>query len=205
MRRLAATVVLAFALWALMFSPLTAPSVNFWWTMTASALALASLATLYRPAWLGEARLRPADVCAGIAMAALLWCVFWLAGKLAAMLFDFASRQVESVYALKDGQPLWLISLLMLLVIGPAEEVYWRGYVQRSLSLRLGRWGALAVTALVYALVHASSLNLMLTLAALVVGGAWGLFYAFFPRRLGTLMVAHAVWDFAVFVWFPLA
>ncbi len=44
----------------------------------------------------------------------------------------------------------------------------------------------------------------MLVMAALVAGGFWGLIYRFYPNRLGALVISHAVWDAAVFVWFPI-
>ena len=63
--------------------------------------------------------------------------------------------------------------------------------------------GFIAATA-VYSLVHVGSCNFMLVMAALVAGGFWGLAYRFRPDRLGALVVSHAVWDAAVFVWFPI-
>jgi len=41
-------------------------------------------------------------------------------------------------------------------------------------------------------------------MAALVVGGIWGLAYRLYPHKLGALIVSHAVWDVAVFVVFPI-
>lgn len=45
------TIVVATLLWSVMFSPLTAPFVNFWWMMTASALTLASLSAIFGGMW----------------------------------------------------------------------------------------------------------------------------------------------------------
>ena len=45
MKVLAWVVALAFVLWTVMFSPLTAPHVPFWWMMTGSAITLSLLAT----------------------------------------------------------------------------------------------------------------------------------------------------------------
>ena len=43
----------------------------------------------------------------------------------------------------------------------------------------------------------------MLVMAALVVGAIWGLAYRLYPQKLGALIVSHAVWDVAVFIFFP--
>ena len=110
----------------------------------------------------------------------------------------------SSVVFPRLGNAGWLISLLLLFVIGPAEEFFRRGYVQRTLSETLNPNKAFIITTLVYTLVHVPSLNLMLILAALVCGVAWGGFYRLFPEKLPAILLSHALWDAAAFVWFPL-
>lgn len=44
----------------------------------------------------------------------------------------------------------------------------------------------------------------MLVMAALVVGAAWGALYRFFPNRFAAIILSHAVWDVAVFIFFPI-
>lgn len=204
MKKLVFTVVLAAVLWAVMFSPLTAPYVNFWWMMTASALTLSILSTCFNRGWWHAVRFGWGEVLAGVGIAAALWGIFWTGDKVSSWLFDFARPQVDLIYGMKEGESLWLLSLLMLVLIGPAEEIFWRGYVQRTLSDRWSPDVGFAVTTLVYALVHAASCNFMLVMAAAVAGVVWGGLYRLFPRRLGAIIVSHAVWDVAVFVWFPI-
>ena len=50
MKKLVFTIVLAAILWTVMFSPWTAPAVNFWWMMTGSALTLSVLPLCLTPA-----------------------------------------------------------------------------------------------------------------------------------------------------------
>lgn len=204
MKKLVFTIVLAAVLWAVMFSPLTAPYVNFWWMMTASALTLSILSTCFNRGWWHAVRFGWGEVLAGVGIAAALWGIFWTGDKVSSWLFDFARPQVDLIYGMKEGESLWLLSLLMLVLIGPAEEIFWRGYVQRTLSARWSPDAGFAVTTLVYALVHAASCNFMLVMAAAVAGVVWGGLYRLFPRRLGAIIVSHAVWDVAVFVWFPI-
>lgn len=204
MKKLVFTIVLAAVLWAVMFSPLTAPYVNFWWMMTASALTLSILSTCFNRGWWHAVRFGWGEVLAGVGIAAALWGIFWAGDKVSSWLFDFARPQVNLIYGMKEGESLWLLSLLMLVLIGPAEEIFWRGYVQRTLSARWSPDAGFAVTTLVYALAHAASCNFMLVMAALVAGVVWGGLYRLFPQRLGAIIVSHAVWDVAVFVWFPI-
>ena len=43
-----------------------------------------------------------------------------------------------------------------------------------------------------------------LIMAAMVAGAVWGFIYYLYPQRLGALIVSHALWDVAVFIWFPI-
>lgn len=204
MRALTVAVGLAALLWTAMFSPLTAPFVNFWWMMAGSALVLSVLAGRFRRKWRASFRWRAADGPAGVALAAGLWGVFWLGDKLSSLLFAFARPQVDLIYGMKAGESPVLLTVLLLCLIGPAEEIFWRGYVQHELAARLTPdKGFVAATAL-YALVHVGSCNFMLVMAAAVAGCVWGAFYRFFPNRMWPLVLSHALWDAAVFVWFPI-
>lgn len=204
MKKTIFTIILAFVLWTVMFSPWTAPYVNFWWMMTGSACTLSILATIFAPGWWKRVKLTPTDILLGIAIAAALWGVFWIGDKLSQLMFNFARPQVDLIYGMKDGESMWLLTALMLFLIGPAEEIFWRGYIQQNFSQRWNPNIGFIVTTAIYALVHAGSLNFMLTMAAMVAGAAWGLLYRFFPNRFGAIIVSHAVWDVAVFIWFPI-
>ena len=204
MKKLLFTLAVAFALWTTMFSPPTAPHVDFWRTMTASAVALCVLAVAFDRGCLRQIRWRVSDVALGAAIAAALWCVFWLGDKASAWMFDFARPQVDAIYGMKEGESPWRLAALMLLLIGPAEEIYWRGYVQRTLSKHWGANAGFAAASLLYALAHAGSCNFMLTAAALTAGVFWGALYRFFPERFSAVILSHAFWDAAVFIWFPI-
>lgn len=204
MKKLCFTLVVAAVLWAVMFSPQTMPLINFWEMMAGSALTLAVLACLFDRNWLKESVWNPQSLFLGIALAAALWGVFWTGDKVAAWLFDFARPQVDMIYGLKESTNPLFLTLLLLLVTGPAEEIFWRGYVQRTISHRWNPNAGFVITTAVYALVHAASCNFMLIMAALVAGIVWGGLYRLFPQRLPVLIVSHAVWDAAVFVWFPI-
>lgn len=201
--RLWGPIVVAAGLWFVMFSPWTAPHINFWYTMTTSAVVLTTLGTLSCRECVTTLRFAPGQIVAGVAIAAVLWGVFWVGDKVSQLMFSFARPEVDMIYGMKTGTDPVVVGLLLLLIIGPAEEFFWRGFVQRSLSARWGADAAFAVTLVLYTVIHVWAFNVMLLLAALVVGGCWGLLYRLRPQALPALIVSHAVWDVCAFVLFP--
>ena len=196
--------LIAAVLWTIMFSPWTAPHVNFWVMMTCSGIVLTTFSTLARRDWWKEVKLDLTNIALGVALAAALWGVFWIGDKLSSLMFDFARPQVNLIYGMKDGENPWVLTILMLFIIGPAEEIFWRGFIQKSFSEKWNPNLGFIVTTLIYSLVHLSKFNFMLIMAALVAGLAWGLAYRFFPEKLGAIIISHALWDCAVFIWFPI-
>ena len=196
--------LIAAILWTIMFSPWTSPHVNFWVMMTCSGLALTTFSTWARRDWWKEVKLDWTNIALGVTLAAALWCVFWIGDKLSSLMFDFARPQVNLIYGMKEGENPWVLTFLMLFIIGPAEEIFWRGFIQKSFSERWNPNLGFIVTTLVYSLVHLSKFNFMLIMAAAVAGFIWGLAYRFFPERLGAIIISHALWDCAVFIWFPI-
>lgn len=216
--RILVPIAVAALLWFYMFSPWTAGFTNFWLTMTFAALVLTTLSLLFSK---GEKVFPNVEKCfknivlqilLGIVIAFVLWGIFWLGDKISQWMFDFARPQVNAVCGMKTGLPENIIAVLLLLVIGPAEEFFWRGFVQREmvqfLPSREGVFSAenvgFVLTTVIYALVHIWSFNFMLVMAALVAGFIWGLLYRLRPSLLPALIVSHAVWDALVFVILPI-
>lgn len=202
--RLCISVGIAALLWFFMFSPWTSGLGNFWVNMSIAATVLTVCALKGGDGVHFERKNIALQLMLGIAIAFALWGVFWVGDKLSRLMFEFARGQVDSVYGMKAGSSPVLIACLLLFVIGPAEEYFWRGYVQKTLSGICGPTGALTVTTIVYALVHIWSFNFMLVMAALVAGAFWGLIYRLRPSLLPALIVSHAVWDALVFVILPI-
>lgn len=196
-------ICIAAALWFVMFSPWTAPHLNFWFAMTLSALTLTTLSTLWCREWLADLRPSASQLLTGLAIAFVLWWVFWTGDKVSQWMFSFARPEVDLIYDMKDGNSPLVVGLLLFLIIGPAEEIFWRGFVQRRLSQRWGANAGFVATLFFYTVIHVWSLNFMLIMAAMVVGGCWGLIYRLRPQWLTALIVSHAVWDACAFVIFP--
>ena len=206
---LVVSVVMAAVLWFIMFSPWTAPQVNFWAFMAASAIVLTCFALIFGGRkslgleGIGSGSAFVKTCVLGFVIAALLWGIFYVGDKVSQLLFSFARPQVDNIYDIKGTLSPTLLALLLLFVIGPAEEIFWRGYVQRTLSNFRSPLFAFIVTTMCYTFIHLPSGNFMLIMAALVCGIVWGGLYYFMPNRLTAIIISHALWDAAAFVWLP--
>ncbi|MBQ0062533.1 MAG: CPBP family intramembrane metalloprotease [Prevotella sp.] len=203
--KLALCIAVAAVLWFIMFSPWTAPHINFWYMMTASAAILITLSVCFGE-WKGRNGKRfslPFTLFCAVAIAVALWMAFWIGDKLSQLMFDFARPQVDLIYSIKGSTSKIYIALALLFIIGPAEELFWRGYIQEFMQQRLGKNLGFVVATLVYTLIHIWSFNFMLIMAALVCGVCWGLLYRIDRRLLPALIISHALWDTAAFVVFP--
>jgi uncharacterized protein len=192
-------ILLATAVWVVIFAWRPA---NFWLLMGAGVGALGLLALWIRGPFPREEGVYPHDLAIGVAAAAVLYAVFALGRIVVSRLVPVASTQIGSVYLLRAQTPWWLIAVLLICVIAPGEELFWRGLVQWGLVRRLGPGLGWAVATGIYGGVHIVAANPMLVVAALVAGGFWGVLYLRIGR-LAPLVVSHVVWDLTVFLVLP--
>ena len=180
---------------------------HFWLQLAASVLALVAMAFFFEPLEMRRLfRAPPHGRCAllvyGALSAVVLYGIF-AAGKWAATaVLSQADRQIGGIYALGRGAPAWAIAGLLLFVVGPGEEIFWRGYVQRRLAREFG-WRGVLLSVLAYGAVHLVSGNPILILAALVCGTFWAALFAW-RGSMWINMASHALWAVAVFVLQPL-
>lgn len=139
----------------------------------------------------------------GLVSAVLLYAIFALGNTLSGWLFRFAPHQVSAIYDIRhEGSPL-AMALVLLFITSPAEEVFWRGFVQRWFTHRFGGKAGWLLAVCVYAGVHIFSGNLMLVMAALTAGLFWGWLY-WKTDSLVPCILSHAFWTVAVFILWPL-
>jgi membrane protease YdiL (CAAX protease family) len=185
----------AAAVWALLvaasprgFFAAAAPFCALWLLLSARA-APPGLSARLRP--------RPGDLGLALSTALLLYALsrafLWagcggltdvLCGPLAAMFHRFDTRGL-------------LPALVLGLLVAPAEELFWRGFVQERLALRFGRAPAVALaTALAVALALATG-EPFLALATAPTYAAWGALAAW-RRSLVPSLVSHSAWSVLV-------
>lgn len=204
-RGLCISLPVAAALFSLIF---TSPVLGFWTQLAASTVLLAGMAFLFDGAAL-KSLLRPRwpavilSICGGLAAAMLLYGAFFIGRATLLWLFPWGHSLIGSIYDLGDGVSAWQIALLLLFVVGPCEEIFWRGYVQRRLQAAYG-WRGVVMTCCIYAGVHVASGNPVLIVAALVCGIFWGALFAL-SDNLAVNVVSHGIWAAAAFAVVPLA
>jgi membrane protease YdiL (CAAX protease family) len=180
----------AYAAFALTFR---GPRHRFWQRMTGTGLALGSLALVADPE-LRRTRIRPKDFALGAAAAAGLYAIFQVGDRAARRLLPKGGEEIDAVYELRRLRPIAELAARLALVVGPAEELFWRGLVQRRLSERSGRWAGAGLATAAYGGAHVVTGNLTLVGAAGVAGAYWsGLAAAGVP--MATLIVSHIAWD----------
>jgi membrane protease YdiL (CAAX protease family) len=194
------TVLLASVLWFVTFYLTWS---IFWIKISFSAATLALLSFWLQPATRKRIKFNGKAVVVGLISAVALYFIFLTGKYVSSAILPFANQQIGGIYDKGTGTSMWLIAILLFFITGPAEEIYWRGYLQKNLMARFGSWQGWLIATLVYAAVHIWSFNFMLIGAAFVAGAFWGAMYLYF-KNLAPVIVSHSVWSMVVFAVFPL-
>ena len=181
---------MAFGLFAFTFRGARA---RFWERMTLTGLVLGTMA-LGNDAELRRLRFRERDVALGLLSAAGLYVIFQGGDRMARAVMPQGSKEIGDIYALRSLRPKAEIATRLATIIGPAEELFWRGFVQR----RIGAPGA----ALAYGGAHLVTGNATLIGAATVAGVYWGLLRAI-GLSMPALITSHVAWDIWIFLLAP--
>jgi len=182
---------------------------DFWWWMSLNLIVLLGLVFTfdhgYRKILRQDLLSHPIrKIALGVLSALVLYGVFFAGNYFSRLILPIADEGIQGVYHFKGNADALRIALSMLLIIGPGEELFWRGFLQRNLEPYLGKWGGFALGVIIYTGVHVFTGNLMLIAAALTAGLFWGWMYAKYRSMLMNI-VSHTVWDVVVFVVLPFA
>lgn len=191
----AASLVAAYGAFAAVFR---GPKPQFWQRMTRTGLGLGALAVATQGD-LRRARPRPVDVVTGVGIAAALYGGFQVGDRAARRIMPSGAEDIGEVYLLRSLRPKGEIAARLATVIGPAEELYWRGLVQTELTRRLGPVRGAAAAAAVYGGAHIVTGNPTLVGAATVAGAGWSALAAL-GVPMPALVVSHVVWDIWIFL-----
>ena len=175
------------------------PRERFWHRMTMTGLNLGGLALLTsRPA--RRTRIGPKEVALGLGSAARALRHVPVGDVFARRFVPGGDAQIRDIYTLRTIRPKEEIAARLATIIGPAEELFWRGLVQEALMARYGRWTGAALAASAYGGVHIVTGNFTLFGAAGIAGAHWCALYAAGvpargagrqPRDLGRLDLPH--------------
>ncbi len=169
--------------------------------MTKTGVALGSLAVLADDELL-RARPRPRDIPLGLGIAAGLYGIFQIGDRLARATMPRGKEQIGEIYALRDLRPRAEIAARLAAIVGPAEELFWRGYLQRRFAAAWGRRRGALAAATAYGGAHLVTRNATLMGAASVAGLYWSALRAL-GAPMPALIVSHMVWDIWIFLISP--
>ena len=193
------SLVLAAVLWIVVF--LIRPF-DFWAMLASATFILLIIAVLLSREKLAL-HASISLILYGIVTAVLLYGLFYF-GFEATKSNPIFSQGINQVYGLRSNEPRWLIAVLLIFPIGPGEELYWRGLIQRTFAEKKGSSSGLIIASLAYALVHLPTLNPPLIMTALIGGLVWGSLYKF-TNSLVPGIVSHVLWDLMIFILLPFA
>lgn len=186
---------------ALFIRTFRGPRARFWDRMTVTGLSLGGLALVTTPE-LRRMRFGWKDLLQGAGLAAILYSIFQIGDRLSRIILSKGGEQIDAIYSLKRLRPRYELMARLGLIIGPAEEFFWRGFLQEGLMQRFGRVKGALMGIAAYGSAHIASGNFTLVGAASVAGAFWGGLYAL-GVPLPTLMVCHILWDNVIFLIAP--
>ncbi len=189
---------LAYGLFAFTFR---GPRCKFWQRMTRTGLTLGSLALIAEPK-LRTVRPKWSDLWIGLSSAGVLYLIFQIGDRFARWLLPQGASQIDSIYQLRRLRPKGELAARLMLVIGPSEELFWHGFVERRLIQKYGMIPGAALGTILYGSAHLVSGNLTLIGAAAVAGAFWGALAAL-GVPLTALVISHIAWDVIIFLVAP--
>lgn len=173
---------------------------NFWLKIGFSVILICSYSFLWeRP----KISLRLSSIIYGLLSAILLYLIFLLGHQIAPLIISEAKSQVHAIYDLGAEGDQLAVFFLLFFITGPGEEIFWRGFLQRHLMMRLGNLWGTTISIVLYTGVHLFSLNPMLILSSLVAGGFWAGLYLW-KRDLLLQISSHSFWSSFIFTVAPI-
>lgn len=171
----------------------------FWYIFTATILLLISFAIVSEK--IEDNASFFTYLTFGVISGAALFSLFWIGN----VIFDFFnlafSKNISTLYNRFAPSLLWHYIVLILIII-PGEEIFWRGFIQKRLLSITNTTGSIIISSLLYASVHLYSGFFIHVFAALVAGLFWGFLYSW-KKSLPLVIVSHLVFDLFIFVLSP--
>lgn len=172
----------------------------FWYIFTASMLILISYSIIHEE--IEDNTSAFSFITAGVLSGIGLYGLFWFGTLLIDLLnLPFAS-QISLLYSKFSPQIFWHY-LVLVIIIAPGEEIFWRGFIQKRLHKYFSLKKSIVFSVLLYASVHFYSGHAILVLAAIIAGFAWSALYAW-KKSLPLVIISHIVFDLLLFVFLPL-
>ena len=177
------------------------PRSRFWQRMTWTGLTLGSLSLIAEPK-LRRTRFGLREAALGLGSASILYVIFQIGDRLTRLLLPQGDREIGAIYGLEKLRPRQELAARLAFIIGPAEELFWRGLVQARLIEQFGLLPGYLLGTAAYGGAHLVTGNLTLIGAATVAGAFWGALAALGVPP-GALIISHSFWDVFIFLIAP--
>ncbi|MFW5998408.1 MAG: CPBP family intramembrane glutamic endopeptidase [Halanaerobiaceae bacterium] len=177
---------------------------SFWVLMSGGNLFLVLIAITWKGKRVLPDNLSFKDIILGLISAFILYYIFWLGYYMGNLIFPFVTEKVAEIYTLTDGYNNLILSALLLFIIGPGEEIFWRGLLQKQLGIKYSPLFSFLMVTIGYTLVHFLTGSLVLAGAAAAAGLFWGVIY-WHQQSLWMVIISHAVWDVLILILMPIS
>lgn len=172
----------------------------FWYIYTGSLLLLITFAILQVD--VDDQKGLFTYLSLGILSGLLLYCLFWIGYHGVGFLKWGFQRDIHKLYGWYGPSQYWEFFALIL-VAGPGEEIFWRGFVQKRLMSLCSPKTAILFDAILFASVNIYSGKLIFIIGAFISGIVWGSLY-YWKKSMPLVIVSHIIFDIMLFIILPL-
>ena len=171
----------------------------FWYIFSATLLFLISYSILNEELDDNESFIK--YITYGVISGIILFGVFWIGHSIIEMLNLPFTKQISRLYGRFSPSQLWHYIVLILIIV-PGEEIFWRGFVQKRILKFMNAPVGIILSAILYTSVHFYSSQWILAFAAFVAGLFWGFLYRW-KKSMPLVIVSHLTFDLFLFVLLP--
>ncbi|HLU21849.1 CPBP family intramembrane glutamic endopeptidase [Lederbergia graminis] len=172
----------------------------FWYLYTANILFLVSFSILNEK--LDETSISLENLIWGLISGIFLYGIFYIGSSFLSLFPWNINYHIERLYTLFKMKWIWHYFVLILIII-PGEEVFWRGFIQKRISRHLTPFRAIMTTALLNSLPYCFTGYPLLIIAAFFSAIVWGWLYVW-KRNIMLVIISHLIFDVLLIILFPL-
>lgn len=169
------------------------------WPMFTVALFLLSVFAIYKQRFKNE--LNFTSLWLGALSGFTLYLIFAVGKQLLIAIGMPVEDDLNNLYAIVSPTEVWHYIVLVLIII-PGEELFWRGHIQEEFSTT-SKWKGIFLATFLYASAHIYSGSTMLMIAAIVGGIFWGTLYAW-KKNIVLVSLSHFTFNLFLIVLLPL-
>lgn len=134
-----------------------------------------------------------------------LWLTFLVVGVLMGYLFsniEYAIIRPSALVPEIDLFYLLVLGFIMLFFVGFGEELMFRAILQRRMQTRIGIWGGIVLTSVLFAAMHSVYFSYVYLVYVFIVGMILGIAYHR-TKSLGFVALVHGSINFFLFSFLP--